>query len=94
MTRFEIAIPTIDANSNFVDTSSLSTAMEAIAIDGLTHLVGQDTVRQGGNFQGQANVTYWIVQDTAVSQATTNFNTFISGFTFSLAPYTHNWVIN
>lgn len=94
MIRFEATIPISDANSNDVDTSSLNAAMETIAIDGQTHLIGQDTVRKAGNFEGQASVLCWFIQDTAVSQATTNFTNFISGFTFSLAPYTHNWAIN
>lgn len=94
MTKFEVGIPTVDANQNYVDTTSLQSSMESIASDGLSHLFGQDTIFKAGNFQIQDNILFWIVADTDVSAATSNFNTFIANYTFSVAPYAHSWTVN
>lgn len=94
MTRFEIGIPIEDSNNNSPDTTSLQSAMELIASDAQTHSIGQDTLFKAGSFITQLNMYFWFIPDTDVSQATSNFNTFISNNTFNTSPYTHNWTVN
>lgn len=94
MIRFEVGIPIEDANNNSVDTSSLQSAMESLASDAQTHAIGQDTLFKSGSFITQENIYFWLIPDTAVTSATTNFNTFVNNHSFSTAPYAHNWTIS
>ena len=93
-TRFQVGIPLGDINTNYVDTTSLQTNMETIAIDGLSHNIEQDTIYKSGVYQAQMNAFFWLIEDTQVTQATTYYNNFIAGYTFSINPYTHNWSVN
>lgn len=91
MTRYQVGIPQEDASNNTVDTSSLRTAMESIAIDAISHNIGQDTRWQSGNFVEQYGIWYWDIADADLSTAQSNFSTFTSGFTFTHSADQHAW---
>jgi hypothetical protein len=92
--RFDAIIPQSDFNGVFVNASSLQSSMELIATDVQSHNMGQDTVFKGGNFIGQMTIYSWFINDTDLSSAQNNFNTFISSYSWSIIPYCHYWSIN
>jgi len=94
MTRYQVGIPMEDISNNTVDPSPLRSAMESIALDGLSHNVGQDTRWQSGNFIEQYAIWYWDIADGDLATAQSNLATFVSGFTFSHPADQHAWVLS
>lgn len=94
MLKFEIAIPLEDASSNNVDTTSLQSAMEALASDSISHGIGQDTRWHAGNFIDQCNLWFWLIPDASLASAQSALATFVSGFTFSNAPYSFSYSVS
>ena len=93
-TKYQVGIPLGDVNGTYIDSTSLQEAMETLAADGLTHNPGQDTIYKSGAYQLQMENLFWLIADIDISQAETNFNNFISGYTFAIAPYAHYWPVN
>lgn len=94
MLRFETAIPNLDSSGNFVNFSSLQSSMEPIATDGFTHGGVQDNIFQSGSYVEQRNVFHWHIDDTNLSAANSNFNTFVAIYTWTHSPQAHSWAIS
>lgn len=92
MTRIEALIPLVDVDGNFIDSSSLQSNLEGLAIGGLT-TASQFSRYSGGEFLDQCNGFTWTVQDSDVSAATGFYSDFVGNITFQHAPTLHTWTL-
>ena len=92
LVRYSVRIPTQDISGNpinFFPSNTLSTNMEAIAVYGFTHGGIQDTRWISGGFADQCNVLHWIIDNTELSTAESNYSLFVGGYAFTNEPRQH-----
>lgn len=79
---FHVNAPSVDINGNVASTVSFQNSMEAIAIDAVTRIDAGVYQFKAEVYQAQSQGLYWLILDTNLSTAESNYNTFKTSYTW------------
>jgi hypothetical protein len=82
--QVQMFTPLEDASGAIVDTSSLITSLESIALGNITIVSQAVSIYKAGVYTGQGSMLLWVVADTNVATAISDYNTFVSRYTWGI----------